>query len=134
MGRRLRSTIRPAQFVGWPAVCGRYTLTTRRSDDIQAKLAETLDVETPPSDSGFERFNIAPTQAVLAVVDNHDGRRIEELRWGLVPHWAKDLRTRFSMINARAETLDQRHAYRRLVARSNSRCDPGRRLVRVAAA
>jgi putative SOS response-associated peptidase YedK len=93
-------------------VCGRYTLTTRRSDEIQAKLADTLGVETPSSDCGFERFNIAPTQEVLAVVDDRDGRRIEELRWGLVPHWAKELNTRFSMINARAETLDQRPAYR----------------------
>jgi putative SOS response-associated peptidase YedK len=41
-------------------VCGRYTLTTRRSDEIQAKLADTLGVETPSSDCGFERFNIAP--------------------------------------------------------------------------
>jgi putative SOS response-associated peptidase YedK len=103
-------------------VCGRYTLTTRRSDDIQAKLAETLDVETPPPDSRFGRFNIAPTQEVLAVVDDRDGRRIKEPRWGLVPHWAKLLNTRFSMINARAETLEQRPAYRRLVARSGNRC------------
>jgi putative SOS response-associated peptidase YedK len=103
-------------------VCGRYTLTTRRSDEIQAKLADTLGVETPSSDCGFERFNIAPTQEVLAVVDDRDGRRIEELRWGLVPHWAKELNTRFSMINARAETLDQRPAYRRLVARADNRC------------
>jgi putative SOS response-associated peptidase YedK len=103
-------------------VCGRYTLTTRRSDEIQAMLAETLGVETPPADSGFERFNIAPAQEVLAVVDDRDSRRMEELRWGLVPHWAKELDTRFSMINARAETLDQRPAYRRLVARSSNRC------------
>jgi putative SOS response-associated peptidase YedK len=103
-------------------VCGRYTLKTRRSDEIQARLAEALGVETPPPEDGFGRFNIAPTQEVLAVVDDRDGRRIEELRWGLVPHWAKELNTRFSMINARAETIDQRPAYRRLVARSGSRC------------
>jgi putative SOS response-associated peptidase YedK len=103
-------------------VCGRYTLATRRSDAIHAKLAETLAVDLPPSDSGFERFNIAPTQEVLAAVDDRDGRRIEHLRWGLVPHWAKELNTRFSMINARAETLDQRPAYRGLVARSHTRC------------
>jgi hypothetical protein len=116
-------------------VCGRYTLKTRRSDEIQAKLAETLGVETPPSERGFERFNIAPSQRVLGVVDDVDGRRIEELRWGLVPHRAKELNTRFSMINARAETLDQRPAYGRLVARSSHRWpDPRRRLVRVAAA
>jgi putative SOS response-associated peptidase YedK len=103
-------------------VCGRYSLKARRSDEIQARLAEMLGVETPPADGGFERFNIAPTQEVLAVVDDRDGRRIEELRWGLVPHWAKELNTRFSMINARAETLDQRPAYSRLVARSSNRC------------
>jgi putative SOS response-associated peptidase YedK len=103
-------------------VCGRYTLTARRSDEIQARLAESLGAETPPSDRGFERFNIAPTQEVLAVVQDRDGRRIEELRWGLVPHWAKELKTRFSMINARAETLDRKPAYRRLVARSGHRC------------
>jgi putative SOS response-associated peptidase YedK len=85
-------------------------------------LLETLGLEAPPPDSGFERFNIAPSQKVLGVVDDRDGRRIEELRWGLVPHWAKELNTRFSMINARGETLDQRAAYRRLVARAGNRC------------
>jgi putative SOS response-associated peptidase YedK len=39
-----------------------------------------------------------------------------------LPHWANELNTRFSMINARAETLDQRPAYRGLVARSHTRC------------
>jgi SOS response associated peptidase (SRAP) len=67
-------------------MCGRYTYTTRRSDAVHARLADTLGIETPPSDRGFERFNIAPTQEVLAVVDNREGRRVEELRWGLVPH------------------------------------------------
>jgi putative SOS response-associated peptidase YedK len=103
-------------------MCGRYTLTTRRSDEIHAKLADTLGVETPPSDRGFERFNIAPTQEVLAVVDDRNGRRIEELRWGLVPHWANELNTRFSMINARAETLHEKPAYRCLVRRAEHRC------------
>jgi putative SOS response-associated peptidase YedK len=83
-------------------VCGIYTLASRRSDEIETKLAETLGAEVVPSDSGSERFNIAPTQKVLAVVDDRDGRRIEKLHWGLVPHWAKELNTRFSMINAPA--------------------------------
>jgi hypothetical protein len=116
-----------------PLVCGRYTLTTRRSDGIQARLAETLGVEGPPPDSGLERFNIAPTQEVLAVVDDRDGRRVQELRWGLVPHWAKELNTRFSMINARRDARPAARVPppRRGVGRSLP--DPGRRLVRVAA-
>jgi putative SOS response-associated peptidase YedK len=103
-------------------VCGRYTLKTRRSDQIQARLTEALGLESPPPESGLGRYNIAPTQPVLAVVDGRGGRRYEELRWGLVPHWAKGLRTRLSMINARAETLDQKPAYRRLIERSSRRC------------
>jgi putative SOS response-associated peptidase YedK len=99
-------------------VCGRYTLTTRRSDEIQAKLAETLSVAAPPSKCGFERFNIAPAQRVLAVLDDGEGRRMEEPSWGLVPHSAKELNTRFSMINARAETLEDKPAYRTLIGRA----------------
>lgn len=102
-------------------MCGRYTYKTRRSDEVHAKLADTLGVETPPSERGFERFNIAPTQEVLPVVDDRDGRRIEEMRWGLVPHSAKDLNTRFSMINARAETLHEKPAYRGLARRAERR-------------
>jgi putative SOS response-associated peptidase YedK len=103
-------------------MCGRFTFKTRRSDEIQAKLADTLGVQTPAPERGFERFNIAPTQEVLGVVDDRQGRRIEELRWGLVPHWAQDLNTRFSMINARAETLHVKPAYRGLVRQAQHRC------------
>jgi len=105
-----------------PRMCGRYTHTTRRSDEIHAKLARAVGVESPPSERGFERFNIAPTQEVLAVVEDPQGRRIEELRWGLSPHWAKDVNTRFSMINARAETVHEKPAYRGLARQAGHRC------------
>src|ERR687896_654678 len=102
-------------------MCGRYTIT-RRSDEIEARLAERLGVRTPAAESGCERFNVAPTQEALAVVQDGGGRRLEQLRWGLVPHWAEDTRTRFAMINARAETLEQRPAYRGLVRDADRRC------------
>jgi putative SOS response-associated peptidase YedK len=102
-------------------MCGRYT-NTKRSDEIEARLAETLGVTTPAAKSACERFNVAPTQEVLAVVEDGAGRRLEQLRWGLVPHWAKETRTQFAMINARAETLEQRPAYRGLVGDAGRRC------------
>jgi putative SOS response-associated peptidase YedK len=103
-------------------VCGRFTNTRGKSDEIQQKLEAKLGVSQPDSDRGYERFNIAPTQEVLAVVEDGEGRRIEPLRWGLVPGWAKDLKVGYKMINARAETLDERPAYRGLVRHSVHRC------------
>lgn len=63
-------------------------------------------------------YNIAPGSDVLAVTTGREGApRAERLRWGLVPSWASDTRTGFKMINARAETLAQRPAYRQAFER-----------------
>jgi putative SOS response-associated peptidase YedK len=103
-------------------VCGRFTNTQSKSDEIQQRLTATLGIEPPEGDRGYERFNIAPTQEVLAVVDDPGGRRMELLRWGLVPRWAKDAKVGYKMINARAETLGERPAYRGLARHSEHRC------------
>jgi putative SOS response-associated peptidase YedK len=59
------------------------------------------------------RYNLAPTQDVLAVRQAADGvRELVALRWGLVPAWSQGPDSRFSMINARAETVAQKPAYR----------------------
>jgi putative SOS response-associated peptidase YedK len=62
---------------------GRYSLTKKRRD-VEKEVAARLRVGLG-GDDGFERFNIAPTQEVVAVVQNRDGRRARLLRWGLVP-------------------------------------------------
>jgi putative SOS response-associated peptidase YedK len=59
------------------------------------------------------RFNVAPGDGVLAVTTGKDGApRGELLRWGLVPPWSKTAESTLTMINARAETLEERPAYR----------------------
>src|SRR5947209_18291071 len=57
------------------------------------------------------RFNVAPTHDVLAVRGEAAGE-IAPLRWGLVPSWARDLSAGAKLINARAETLAERPAFR----------------------
>ena len=57
------------------------------------------------------RYNIAPTQDVLAVRNDGAGE-VAPLRWGLVPYWAKDLSIGQKLINARAETLAEKPAFR----------------------
>lgn len=59
------------------------------------------------------RYNIAPTQLVAAVREGEGGKReLALLRWGLVPFWAKDPAIGNRMINARAETVAEKPAYR----------------------
>lgn len=58
------------------------------------------------------RFNIAPTQDVAAVVAVNDERHLEYFHWGMIPAWAKDRRPGYSTINARAETVETKPAFR----------------------
>jgi putative SOS response-associated peptidase YedK len=87
-------------------MCGRYTLSTpagRLAEEFQ--LDST--VEIPPS------YNVAPTQQVAAVLEDEGGRRLEMLRWGLVPSWADDPEIGARMINARSETAPEKPSFRR---------------------
>jgi putative SOS response-associated peptidase YedK len=59
------------------------------------------------------RYNLAPSQPVLAARGGSAGGvELVLLRWGLIPHWSKGPDSRFSMINARAETVHEKPAYR----------------------
>ncbi len=58
------------------------------------------------------RYNIAPTQPVLAIRRDSGGPAAVWLRWGLIPHWAKDAGIGARMINARAETVAEKPAFR----------------------
>jgi putative SOS response-associated peptidase YedK len=60
-----------------------------------------------------QHYNVAPTQSVLAIRGTEDGKReLVPLRWGLIPSWSKGPDSRYSMINARAETVNSKPAYR----------------------
>ena len=88
-------------------MCGRMTLTATEP----LLLAEVFALAAPPVDAPRPRFNIAPTQDVL-VVTGDAPRGLTPMRWGLVPSWAKDVKIGASMINARAETVAEKPAFR----------------------
>jgi putative SOS response-associated peptidase YedK len=100
---------------------GRYSITKRRKD-VEREVASKLRVRLTGADEHYERFNVAPTQDVPAVVQDRNGRRAQLLRWGLVPAWASQLNTGLSMINARVETLATSRAFGGLVGRPSHRC------------
>jgi len=86
-------------------MCGRYTLVIP-SDFTTRFSVEGQELEIEP------RYNVAPGQLMPIVVSNSPNR-IEIMRWGLVPAWAKDPKMGYRMINARAETVATKPAFRR---------------------
>jgi putative SOS response-associated peptidase YedK len=88
-------------------MCGRFTLIADPDE-----LREVLPyINIPKQYSAAPRYNIAPTQPV-AVVANNGENRLDFFVWGLVPSWAKDPEIGSRMINARAETLAEKPAFR----------------------
>ncbi|HEX9731138.1 MAG TPA: SOS response-associated peptidase [Thermoanaerobaculia bacterium] len=92
-------------------MCGRYTLTD--PGDIVTELnADASGVELAP------RYNISPTQNVPIVrAGKEGGREVRNLRWGLIPFWAKEAAIGNRMINARAETVGEKPAYKASLTR-----------------
>ncbi|HEV3093293.1 MAG TPA: SOS response-associated peptidase [Solirubrobacteraceae bacterium] len=96
-------------------MCGRYTNTTGIKE-----LNEHFGVSVGDG-AGARRYNIAPTEDVLALVRPREQVEARVLRWGLVPPWSKDLKGAQKMINARMETVTTSPAYRSLIGRSSRR-------------
>ncbi len=87
-------------------MCGRYS-QTKDIETLQGRFKIELDdnVYVP-------RYNIAPTQNVLTVVPGDNQNIGQYMKWGLIPSWAKDISIGQKMINARAETLAEKPAFR----------------------
>jgi putative SOS response-associated peptidase YedK len=90
-------------------MCGRFSLYEPVED-----LVERFAVDEVVTDEVVPRWNVAPSQGVLAVASSSDGstRRLGTFRWGLVPSWAKDPSIGNRMVNARAETVAVSGAFR----------------------
>ena len=88
-------------------MCGRFVLKAPFSELVRLyNVTNNLNLEP--------RYNIPPTENIAAVRPDPvgTGRRLDMLRWGLVPWWAKDLKVSFSNINAKAETVAEKPAFR----------------------
>jgi putative SOS response-associated peptidase YedK len=88
-------------------MCGRFTLRA-----TPTQLAEMFDVLRWPE--VIPRYNIAPTQTVVAIRAARDGntRELVFLKWGLIPSWAKDAKIGSSLINARSDTAAIKPSFR----------------------
>lgn len=87
-------------------MCGRFTLVSNLDLILHRFNVAYADVDHVP------RYNIAPSQQVLAIVSDGEKRRMGQLRWGFIPFWAKDMKIGHKMINARAETLSEKASFK----------------------
>ena len=94
-------------------MCGRFTLRTPA-----AQMLEIFNLVEMPALA--PRYNIAPTQLVIcirSVAEDPKSREAVQMNWGLVPFWAKDIAIGNQMINARAETVAEKPAFRAAFAK-----------------
>ncbi len=92
-------------------MCGRFA-QPRSAEEIAA-----IFHARPATDLAGGRFNVAPTDPIVAVVEQHGERVVDQFRWGLVPSYAESRRGAARLINARAETVDRSPAFRASFAR-----------------
>ncbi len=88
-------------------MCGRYTIAAG-----PGFIAEWFQVDGPVPE--YEpSFNVTPDSDVPVITrPAPDGRTCSLMRWGLIPHWAEEPKTRYSLINAKAETLAEKPVWR----------------------
>ncbi len=85
-------------------MCGRYTLTASPEAVQQAFTLDTLPILQP-------RYNIAPTQPV-PIITSEKPKELTIVSWGLIPSWSKDTSGASKLINARAETIEEKPSFR----------------------
>ncbi|ULO08755.1 SOS response-associated peptidase [Paenibacillus sp. 19GGS1-52] len=96
-------------------MCGRYTITVSMEELMLRYLTnDATIIHYAP------KYNAAPMQYIPAVIHNGSHNKLGELRWGLIPSWAKDDKGGSKLINARAESLLEKPSFKRLI--STRRC------------
>ncbi|BAJ30696.1 MULTISPECIES: SOS response-associated peptidase [Kitasatospora] len=99
-------------------MCGRFASSTDPAELVRLFGVEQWD----PTETIAPSWNVAPTAPTYAVLDRaprgqrRPVRQLHALRWGLVPGWANSRETAVKMINARAETVHEKPAYRQAYA------------------
>lgn len=88
-------------------MCSHYELNVP-----EREINREFEIEDIQDDFGYEqRLKIAPTQEVVIIVESGT-RFIDICRWGLIPHWAKDLKSSKPLINARSESILEKPSFR----------------------
>src|SRR6201989_43953 len=91
-------------------MCGRFVITSA-PEALPGLLGVCEQRNFPP------RYNVAPTQPLPVVIIDNGTRQFRLMRWGFVPAWVKDPRGFALLINARAETVTDKPAFKNAIRR-----------------
>ncbi|MEO5969323.1 MAG: SOS response-associated peptidase [Bdellovibrionia bacterium] len=93
-------------------MCGR-AYQTYTQEELALRYLNEKPLDLP---NFSPNFNLCPTQLCPIVVDDQEGnKQLKLFRWGLIPHWSKDKKSAFKMINARSETVTEKPSFRNAV-------------------
>lgn len=87
-------------------MCGRYSIATPVDEMAEHFNADLPEVSVSPT------YNAAPTQDLQVIPNKEGNRQIQLYHWGLIPFWAKDRSIGYKMINARAESILEKPAFK----------------------
>lgn len=93
-------------------MCGRYGISVTR-DELKDYLSEHYNINTLDESICLPRYNIAPGQNVVSLINDGTNYRVGLLKWGFVPPWSKDESSGYKMINARSETVMDKPAFKK---------------------
>ena len=86
-------------------MCGRFTIKFTLEEANKRFNIEEIKAKFTPS------YNVAPSQSIPVIYNENNKIVLDSSTWGLIPHWAKDSKTVYKMINARIETISEKHTY-----------------------
>ncbi len=92
-------------------MCGRFTISVNQ-EDLKEHLYKQFGIEDYDIDFFLPRYNIAPGENIIAVISDGKNNRAGLLRWGFIPHFQKDEKASYKMINAKAETISKKPSFR----------------------
>jgi putative SOS response-associated peptidase YedK len=93
-------------------MCGRFTIVVTM-DELMARF----DIDEIISPFNRPNYNVAPTQMIPTILNDGEITKLDQLKWGLIPPWAKNEKIAYTTINARAETVAEKPAFRNAIKR-----------------
>lgn len=100
-------------------MCGRFTISIS-TDELKEYLKESYEIEESKTDFDLPRYNVAPGQPIISIINDGKKNRVGHFKWGLVPPFAKDEKMGNNLINAKSETLLDKPSFKPSL--ENKRC------------